>query len=96
MGILRGIIFIFILAASIGFAIHNDQAVSLRYYFGLESLPLPLFLWAFLFFSVGLILSGIVAFFSRISMQAKSRQLKKHIVDLEKRRNELKSSLTPQ
>jgi uncharacterized integral membrane protein len=96
MGILRGIIFILILAASIGFAVHNDQAVSLRYYFDLESLPLPLFLWAFLFFFVGLILSGIVAFFSQIGMQARIRQLKKNLVDLEKRRNELKSRITMQ
>jgi uncharacterized integral membrane protein len=94
MGILKGIIFVLILGASIVFAVHNDQAVSLRYYFGLESLPLPLFLWAFLFFFVGLILSSIVAFFSRIGMQARIRQLKKNIVDLEKRRNELKSTLS--
>jgi uncharacterized integral membrane protein len=92
MGILKGIIFILILAASIGFAVHNDQGVSLRYYFGAESLPLPLFIWVFLFFSVGLILSGIAALFSRIAMQAKIRHLKKSIVDLEKKRNELKST----
>jgi len=96
MGILKGIIFILILAASVGFAVNNDQAVSLRYYLGVESLPLPLFLWAFLFFSVGLILSGIVALFSRIALQAKVRQLKRSIVDLERKRNELKSTLSAQ
>jgi uncharacterized integral membrane protein len=93
MGILKGILFILILAAAIGFAVYNDQAVSLRYYFELESLPLPLFLWTFLFFSVGLILSGIVAFFSRMAMQAKIRHLKRNIGDLERKRNELKANV---
>jgi uncharacterized integral membrane protein len=96
MAILKGIIFILILAASIGFAVHNDQGVSLRYYFGVESLPLPLFIWVFLFFSAGLILSGIVALFSRIAMQAKIRQLKRSIVELEKKRNELRSTQSAQ
>jgi uncharacterized integral membrane protein len=96
MGILKGIIFILILAAAIGFAVHNDQTVSLRYYFELESLPLPLFLWSFVFFFAGLILSTIVALLSQIGLQAKIRQLKKNIVELEKRRNELKSSLAHQ
>jgi uncharacterized integral membrane protein len=96
MAILKGIIFILILAASIGFAVHNDQGVSLKYYFGVESLPLPLFIWVFLFFSVGLILSGIVALFSRIAMQAKIRQLKRSIVELEKKRNELRSTQSAQ
>jgi uncharacterized integral membrane protein len=94
MGILKGMIFLLILAASIGFAVHNDQAVSLKYYFEWGSLPLPLFLWAFLFFLGGLILSTIVAFLSQIGMQAKIRQFKKNIAELEKRRNELKSNLT--
>jgi uncharacterized integral membrane protein len=96
MAILKGIIFILILAASIGFAVHNDQGVSLKYYFGVESLPLPLFIWVFLFFSVGLILSGIVALFSRIAMQAKIRQLKRSIVDLEKKRSGLRSTRSAQ
>jgi uncharacterized integral membrane protein len=91
MGILKGILFILILAASIGFAVHNDAAFSLRYYFSLESVALPLFLWAFLFFFIGLVLSGVVAFFSKIGLQAKIRQLKKTAAELEKRRNELKS-----
>ncbi len=91
MGILKAIIFLLIMAASIGFAVHNDGAVSLRYYYGLESLPLPLFLWAFLFLFVGIVLAGIAAFLLQIGLQARIRQLKKTVADLEKRRVELKS-----
>jgi len=92
MGILKAIIFILILAASIGFAVSNDGAVSLRYYFGWESTPLPLFLWAFLFLFFGIVLAGIAAFLIQIGMQARIRQLRKSVAELEKRRNELKSS----
>lgn len=93
MGILKGIVVIVLLAAGIGFAVNNDEAVSLRYHFGLESQPLPLFLWSFLFLLAGVILSGIVAFFSKIGLQARVRRFKKNLADLEKKRNELKSSL---
>jgi uncharacterized integral membrane protein len=93
MTILKGIFIILLLAAAIGFAVNNDEAVSLRYYFGLESQPLPLFLWAFLFLLVGVILAGIVAFFSKIGLHAKVHRFKKTLADLERKRNELKSSV---
>ncbi len=93
MGILKGVLVIVILAAAIGFAVRNDEAVSLRYYFGFESQPLPLFLWAFLFLLAGVVFAGIFAFFLKIGVQAKLHRLKKTLVDLEKKRNDLKSSL---
>lgn len=92
MGILKGVFVLLLLAAAIGFAVKNDEAVSLHYYFEWETQTLPLFLWAFLFLLFGLILSGIVGFFAKIGLQAKIRKLKKTIVDLEKKRNELKSN----
>jgi uncharacterized integral membrane protein len=92
MGIFKAIVFLLLLAASIGFAVHNDGAVSLHYYFGLESMPLPLFLWAFLFLFIGIVLAGILAFFIQIGWQARIHQLRKTVADLEKRRAELKSS----
>jgi len=91
MGILKAIIFILLMAACIGFAVHNDGAVSLRWYFNLESMPLPLFLWGFLFLFVGIVLAGISAFLIQLGWQARIRQLKKTVADLEKNRNELKS-----
>jgi uncharacterized integral membrane protein len=91
MGILKAAVFLVLLAASIGFAVHNDEAVSLRYYFGLESISLPLFLWAFLFLFVGIILAGVAAFLTQIGLLARIRQLKKGVADLERKRNELKS-----
>ena len=92
MGIFKAIIFLLLLAASIGFAVHNDEPVSLRHYFGLESMPLPLFLWAFLFLFIGIVLAGISAFVIQIGWQARIRQLRKTVADLEKSRAELKLS----
>ncbi len=90
MGLIRGTIFFLLLIAGIGFAILNDQSISLKYYFGWVSPPLPLFLWAFLFLLAGLILSGIWAFFSKLGLYSRIRQRKKAIAELEQQRNRLK------
>jgi uncharacterized integral membrane protein len=87
MRIFKWAIFLFILAAGIGFALQNDQSVSLRYYFGWESLSLPLFLWAFLSFLIGLIISGLISAFSKIDLHSRIRLQKKQIAELERRRN---------
>ena len=89
MGIARGIIFFLLLVLGIGFAIQNDSPVSLKYYFGLETPPLPLFLWALLFLLLGLILSGVWTFFSKIGLYSRIRQSRKAIGDLERERNRL-------
>jgi uncharacterized integral membrane protein len=92
MSIWKWVLFLFFLAAAISFAIQNDQPVSLRYYFGWESLRLPLYLWAFLSFFIGLIISGLISSLSKIRLHAQIRQQKKAVVELEKKRNALKST----
>jgi len=89
MGLARGIIFFLLLVVGVGFAIQNDSPVSLKYYFGLETPPLPLFLWALLFLLLGLILSGLWAFFSKIGLHSRIRQSRKAIADLEGQRDRL-------
>lgn len=95
MGILKAMIFIILMAACIGFAVQNDGPVSLRWYFNLESIPLPLFLWGFLFLLLGIVLAAVAAFLAQIGWQARVRQLKKTVAELEKSRNELKSGAFP-
>lgn len=87
MRIFKWAIFLFILAAAIGFALQNEQPVSLRYYFGWETVPLPLFLWAFLSFFIGLITSGLMSAFSKINLHSRIRLQKKRIAELERKRN---------
>jgi uncharacterized integral membrane protein len=89
MGLARGIIFFLLLVLGIGFAILNDGPVSLKYYFGFETPPLPLFLWALLFLLLGVILSGLWSFFSKIGLHSRIRQLQRVIAALEKERNRL-------
>jgi len=91
MSILKWAFFLLILVAAISLAIQNDQLVSLRYYFGWESLSLPLYLWAFLSFFIGLILSGLMTSLSKISLLSQIRQQKKALVELEKKRDAMKS-----
>jgi len=87
MRIFKWAIFLFILAAATGFALQNDPPVSLRYYFGWETVPLPLFLWAFLSFFIGLIISGLMSAFSKINLHSRIRLQKKRIAELERKRN---------
>jgi lipopolysaccharide assembly protein A len=91
MGIIKGFFYLILLAAAIGFAIQNDQPISLHYYFGWETTPLPLFLWAFFAFLIGIIISWFGAGFSKISLQTRIRQQKKAIAELERKRNSLKA-----
>ena len=86
MRIFKWAIFLFILAAAVGFALQNDQPVSLHYYFGWESLSLPIFLWAFLSFLIGLIISGLLSAFSKINLHSRIRLQKKRIAELDRKR----------
>jgi uncharacterized integral membrane protein len=86
MNVLKGLFYVFLLALAIGFAIYNDQPVQLQYYLGWATIPLPIFLWAFLSFLIGLVISGILAAFSKVSLQTRIRQQKRMIAELEQKR----------
>ncbi len=94
MSILKWAFLLIILLAAISFALQNDQLVSLRYYFGWESIPLPLYLWAFLSFFIGLVLSGLMASLSKISLLSQIRQQKKAVLELERKRDAMRSDLS--
>lgn len=79
------VLILLVLAAAVGFAIQNDQPVSLKYYFGWESISIPLFLWAFFSIFIGLILSGLLGSLSKMNLHSQIRQQKKRIAELEKR-----------
>jgi uncharacterized integral membrane protein len=87
MRIFKWAISLFILAAAIGFALLNDQPISLRYYFGWESISLPLFLWAFFSVFIGLIISGLMSAFAKIDLHSRIRLQKKVIAELERKRS---------
>ncbi len=90
MGLVRGIVFFLLVLVGIGFAIQNDQPVSLNYYFGWVTPPLPLFLWAFLFLLLGLLLSGFWSFFTKIALQSQIRLRRRSLAELERERDRLR------
>jgi uncharacterized integral membrane protein len=90
MGLVRGIIFFLLLLVGIGFAILNDQPVSLKYYVGWVTPPLPLFLWAFLFLLLGLLLSAVWAFFTKIGLHSRIRLRRRSLAELERERDRLR------
>ncbi len=90
MGLVRGIVFFLLLLAGIGFAIQNDLPVSLKYYFDWVTPPLPLFLWAFLFLFLGLLLSAVWAFLSKIALHSRIRLSRRSIAELERERDRLR------
>ena len=90
MGLVRGIVFFLLLLVGIGFAILNDQPVSLKYYFAWLTPPLPVFLWAFLFLLLGLILSAVWAFFSKIGLHSRIRLRRRSLAELERERDRLR------
>jgi len=92
MSTLKWVFFFLLLAAAIAFAIQNDQPVSLRYYFGWVSIPLPLFLWSFLSFSVGFILSALMSSLSKAALHSRIRQEEKAIAQLEQKIGALKAN----
>ena len=91
MRIFKRAIFLSILAAAIAFALQNDQPVPLRYYFGWETIPLPLFLWTFLSLFIGLIIAGLMSALSKINLHSQIRQQKKVIAELERKRDALRT-----
>lgn len=86
MSLIKGIFFLCLLSLAIGFALYNDELISLQYYFGWQSIPLPLFLWAFLALIIGLVVSGIYAFITKINLHARVRQLRRNVAEMEKKR----------
>ena len=90
MGLVRGIVFFLLLLVGIGFAIQNELPISLKYYFGWATPPLPLFLWAFLFLFLGLLLSAAWAFLTKIAVHSRIRLSRRSIAELERERDRLR------
>lgn len=86
MSLLQGMLLILLLAGAIGFALYNEQAVALRFPFGWTAGPLPLFLWAFLAFALGLVLSGVRGLWAGMRLKSRARRLKKRVEELAGRR----------
>lgn len=70
--------------AGITFAVENTQPFVLRYYFGLESPPIPLFLLVLVSVLLGIFLAGIGFIFDQWSLRRALRQKEREIESLRK------------
>jgi uncharacterized integral membrane protein len=57
--VIKAIFFTLLFIFGITFAVENTEPVSLRYYFGLESVPIPLFLLVLFSVLLGVLMTGM-------------------------------------
>jgi uncharacterized integral membrane protein len=84
---LKTVLLTLLFIAGITFAVENTQPFVLRYYFGLESPPIPLFLLVLLSVLLGIFLAGVGFLFDQWSLRRALRQKER---ELESLRKELK------
>ena len=78
MGIyIKALLIIILLFAAITFGTQNAEFVQLRYYFGLTSVPVPLYLVLYVAIIVGMIAGMAIGVSTRSNLKRKSRKLEK-------------------
>ena len=83
MGIyIKALLLIFLLFAAITFGTQNSYPVSLRYYFGLASTPVPLYLVIYVGIILGIMGGMVMGITSRVTLRRKAKKLEKSNVSL--------------
>jgi uncharacterized integral membrane protein len=70
--------------AGITFSVENTQPFVVRYYFGLETPPMPLFLLVLLSLLLGIFLAGVGFIFDQWSLKRALREKDREIAALQK------------
>lgn len=81
--VLKAIFFTLLFIFGITLAMENTSWVVLRYYFGLESPPVPLFLIVLFSVLLGVCLAGIGFFLDERSLKRSLREQERKIAELE-------------
>ena len=84
-----GTALLFLLA--ITFSLKNNEIVSIKYYFGLESLDLPLYLLVFFSVIFGILIGGVEGVIERIKSGNTIRKLKKEMKKMEEELTSLRN-----
>ena len=84
-----GTALLFLLA--ITFSLKNNEVVALKYYFGLESFDLPLYLLVFFSVIFGILIGGIEGVIERIKSGNVIRKLKKEMKKMEEELTSLRN-----
>lgn len=95
---IKALLLIALLFLAITFGIQNSQSVTLRYYFGLASIPLPLYLVIYVAIILGILAGLAIDVYSRITLKGRLRKLEKTNAslreDLEKMETETGKKVT--
>jgi uncharacterized integral membrane protein len=81
--VLKAISFTLLFILGITLAMENTSWVVLRYYFGLESPPVPLFLIVLFSILLGVCLAGVGFFLDELSLKRSLREQERKIAELE-------------
>jgi uncharacterized integral membrane protein len=82
--LLKTVLLLLLFIAGITFAVENTQPFVLRYYFGFESPPIPLFLLVLVSVLLGVLLAGLGFLFDEWSMRRTLRQKDREIESLQR------------
>lgn len=81
---LKTVLLVLLFIAGITFAVENTQPFVLRYYFGFESPPLPLFLLVLVSVLFGVLLAGLGFLFDQWSLKRALRQKEREVESLQR------------
>jgi uncharacterized integral membrane protein len=75
-GYFKAIVLIIVLVALVTFGIKNNELIRLHYYFGLNSMPLPLYGIVYAAIIIGVFIGMIIGINSRLTQRKKIKVLK--------------------
>jgi uncharacterized integral membrane protein len=77
MTYIKAVLLIALLFAAITFGIQNAESVTLRYYFGLASVPVPLYLVIYGSIILGILAGMAIDIYSRVTLRRRLKNLEK-------------------
>jgi len=73
----KALLLLIVLVALVTFGIQNNETLKLHYYFGLSSMPIPVYAIVYASILVGVFIGMLVGISSRLSHRKKIKQLQK-------------------
>ncbi len=90
---IKALLLIALLFLAITFGTQNSESVILRYYFGVASIPLPLYLIIYLAIILGIVGGMAVDVYARLGLRRKVKQLGKANTSLREELDQLKGEV---
>lgn len=84
----KAILLLIVLVALVTFGIQNNETLKLHYYFGLSSMPIPIYGIVYASILVGIFIGMLVGISSRFSQRMRIRQLQKENRNLKEKAGE--------